>query len=212
MGVTANSRIERAILTHGYDALPSDPIRDRGRVSAAFLGLRIDDFRGAAQYVRDLPYGRNVATSDILAVLNERRGTCSTKHALLKALADEQGLPIRLMLGIYVMNARNTPGIGRVLEEHHLPCMPEAHCYLVHQDRRIDMTRNLDDRDSEPIARFLIEEEITTEQIGEYKRSRHRAFMRQWLHRRASLDFDLDQLWRIREQCIAALSRISGPD
>ena len=45
MGVTANSRIERAILTHGYDALPSDPIRDRGRVSAAFLGLRIDDFR-----------------------------------------------------------------------------------------------------------------------------------------------------------------------
>ena len=57
MGVTANSRIERAILTHGYDALPSDPIRDRGRVSAAFLGLRIDDFRGAAQYVRDLPYG-----------------------------------------------------------------------------------------------------------------------------------------------------------
>jgi len=54
-------------------------------------------------------------------VLNERRGPCSTKHALLKALADEQGLPIRLMLGIYEMNARNTPGIGRVLEEHHMP-------------------------------------------------------------------------------------------
>jgi hypothetical protein len=59
--------------------------------------------------------------NDILAVLNERRGPCSTKHALLKALADEQGLPIRLMLGIYEMNARNTPGIGRVLEEHHMP-------------------------------------------------------------------------------------------
>ena len=72
--------------------------------------------------------------------------------------------------------------------------IPEAHCYLVYQDRRIDLTRNLDDRDSEPIARFLIEEEITTEQIGEYKRSRHRAFMRQWLHRRSVIDFDLDQL------------------
>ena len=208
MGVKANSGIERAVLTYGYDVLPIGPIRDRGPVSAAFLGLRIDDFRRAARYVRDLPYGRNAAASDILAVLSERKGTCSTKHALLKALAGEQGLPIRLMLGIYEMDACNTPGIGHVLEEHRLPCIPEAHCYLVHQDRRIDITRSLDDRDSEPIAAFLIEEEITTGQIGEYKRRWHQAFMRQWLHRRARLDFDLDQLWRIREQCIAALSRI----
>src|SRR5215471_3539690 len=126
MGVKANSRIERAVLTYGYDALPSDPIRDRGRVSAAFLGLLIDDFRRAAQYVRDLPYGRNAATSDMLAVLNERKGTCSTKHALLKALADEQGLPIRLMLGIYEMNARNTPGIGHVAGRTPLALHPRS--------------------------------------------------------------------------------------
>jgi hypothetical protein len=106
----------------------------------------------------------------MLAVLNERKGTCGTKHALQQALAGEQALPIRLMLGIYEMNARNTPGIVRVLEEHHLPYIPEAHCYLVHQDRRIDVTRNFDDRELEPIAAFLIEEEIATEQIGEYKR------------------------------------------
>jgi len=102
----------------------------------------------------------------MLAVLNERKGTCSTKHALLKALAGEQGLPIRLMLGIYEMNVRNTPGIRLVLEKHHLPCMPEAHCYLFDQGKRIDVTRNLDGRESEPIASFLIEEDITTEQIG----------------------------------------------
>ena len=141
-------------LMYAYDALPSDPIKDRGPISAAFLRLRIHDFRSAGQYVRDLSFGRNAATSDLLAVLNEGKGTCSTKHALLKALASEQGLPIRLVLGIYEMNARNTPGIGQVLEEHHLPCIPEAHCYLVHQDRRIDVTRNFDSRDSEPIAVF----------------------------------------------------------
>jgi hypothetical protein len=143
----------------------------------------------------------------MLGVLNERKGTCSTKHALLKALASEQGLPIRLMLGIYEMNVRNTPLVGLVLEEYHLPCIPEAHCYLVHQGRRIDVTRNLDDQESEPISAFLVEEEITTEQIGEYKRRWHQAFMRQWLHQRNLLDFDADQLWRIREECIAALSR-----
>ena len=116
---------------YAYDALPSDPIKDRGPVSAAFLRLRIDDFRRAAKYVCDLPYGMNVDTSELLAVLNERKGTCSMKHALLKALASEQGLLIRLMLGIFGMNVRNTPGIGHVLEEHHLACIPEAHCYLV---------------------------------------------------------------------------------
>ena len=34
------------------------------------------------------------------------------------------------------------------------------------------------------------------------------AFMRLWLHRRNSLDLDVVQLWRIREECIAVLSRI----
>ena len=65
----------------------------------------------ASAQIRTLkwPYGRNVATSDMLAVLNERKGTCGTKHALLKSLATERALPIRLMLGIYEMNARNTP-------------------------------------------------------------------------------------------------------
>jgi hypothetical protein len=61
---------------------------------------------------------------------------------------------------------------------------------------------------SEPIVAFLTEEEITTEQIGEYKRRRHQAFMRRWLYQRNLLDFDPGQLWRIREQCIAALSHI----
>jgi hypothetical protein len=131
---------------------------------------------------------------------------------LLKALAGEQSLPIRLMLGIYEMTARNTPGIGRILEAHHLPCIPEAHCYLVHQGWRIDVTRNLDSQDSEPIAAFLIEQEIATDQIGEYKRCWHQAFMRQWLQRRAVINFGFDQLWRIREECIAALSRISASD
>jgi hypothetical protein len=47
-----------------------------------------------------------------------------------------------------------------------------------------------------------------SEQIGEYKRRWHQAFMRQWLHQRNLPDFDADQLWRIREECIAALSCI----
>jgi hypothetical protein len=37
MGVDANSRI-KCVPTYGYDALPGDPIRDRGPVSASLPG------------------------------------------------------------------------------------------------------------------------------------------------------------------------------
>jgi hypothetical protein len=48
-----------------------------------------------------------------MAVHTEGRGTCSTKHALLAELATEQRLPVALVLGIYLMNERNTPSGGQ---------------------------------------------------------------------------------------------------
>ena len=64
-----------------------------------------------------------------MAVLTEGCGTCSSKHALLAGLAAAQRLPVALMLGIYLMNERNTPGIGPVLARYGLAEIPEAHCF-----------------------------------------------------------------------------------
>jgi hypothetical protein len=86
-----------------------------------------------------------------MAVLTEGRSTCSTKHALLAELATEQHLPVALMLGIYLMSERNTPGVGSVLTRHGLAEIPEAHCYLMHDGVRIDVTRETT-APSEPIA------------------------------------------------------------
>lgn len=83
----------------------------------------------------------------------------STKHALLAALAIEQGLAVQLTLGISEMTARNTPGVGRVLSRHGLAFVPEAHCYLIHSGVRIDVTRDS----------AVAQEPIAPEQIGEYK-------------------------------------------
>jgi len=55
-----------------------------------------------------------------MAVHTEGRGTCTTKHALLAELATEQRLPVALVLGIYLMNERNTPSVGSVLARHGL--------------------------------------------------------------------------------------------
>jgi hypothetical protein len=141
-----------------------------------------------------------------MAVLTENRGTCSTKHALLAELASEQRLPLALMLGIYLMNERNTPGVGCVLAHHGLAEIPEAHCYLMHNALRIDITRDIT-VSTEPIAALLHEEQITPAQIGLHKVKVHQEFLRNWLK---SIEFGrswtFDELWRIREECIAALS------
>jgi len=59
-----------------------------------------------------------------------RRFTCTTKHALLAALAREQHINAQLVLGIYEMSERNTPGVGHVLSRYGLSYIPEAHCHL----------------------------------------------------------------------------------
>jgi hypothetical protein len=138
-----------------WEALEPLCLKPAGVVTTAFLGVAKTDLRTAAQYVCALPYGRNSDPTDPVIVLAEQRGTCSTKHALLRRLAIEQGLDIALVLGIYEMTERNTPGVGPVLRRHGLSSLLEAHCYLRTGGKRIDVTRVSSERLLEPIERFL---------------------------------------------------------
>ena len=96
-----------------WEVLPHVPLHDVGPVSTEFIVHGLIDFQAAGRALQRLPYGRTVDRADFRAVLREGKGTCSTKHALLAALAHEQGLPVILTLGIYAMHERNTPGVGR---------------------------------------------------------------------------------------------------
>lgn len=191
-----------------WDALPRAPLRPAGAVTVEFIARDVDNFQSAGRHLQALPYGRTTDRADCRAVLREGRGTCSTKHALLATLAREQELPVHLTLGLYEMHERNTPGVGEVLARHGLACLPEAHCYLTYADTRIDVTRS-GAEPSEPIAAFLREELIAPEQIGEYKVTWHRRHLQEWASRNphATGGRSLEDLWRIREACIAALAQ-----
>jgi hypothetical protein len=192
---------------HSWEALFPYRLRPSGTVSTAFLSLAKADLRVAGQHVCELPYGRNGHPDDPLTVLTERRGTCSTKHALLRRLAIEQGIDLVLILGIYEMNERNTPGVGSVLQRHGLNALPEAHCYLRVGNERIDVTRQHARGYVEPISHFLHEEEIDPSQITLYKCRVHKSFLQQWItERRGVGESSLASIWEIREECIAALS------
>ena len=188
-----------------WDALPDTEVAD-GELGAEFLARGVTRYRDAGRHLWSLPYGRTRPREDWRWVLREGRGTCSTKHALLAALASEQGLDVRLVLGIYEMHERNTPGVAPVLARHGLDFIPEAHCYLRFGADRIDVTRS-GVEPAEPIESFLIEETIVPDQIGAHKVERHRGFLADWLRADGPGNrFTLDALWRIREDCIAALS------
>ena len=178
------------------------------KITDEFSRRGLTDFHAALDYIWRLPYGRNSNRADYNLVLRERRGTCSTKHALLAALAVEQKRQIFLTLGIYEMNTRNTDGIGKVLEESGLKCLPEAHCYLTYGKTRIDVTRFSNEKAVKPIKDFLYEERIRPDQIGSYKLALHRKFFSEWMREKnLSRRFGFDELWSVREKCIAALAQ-----
>jgi len=198
-------------MLHSWRALDPVPLREAGEVTAGFLRLSISDFQSAAKHLASLPYGRNREASSTLAVLTESRGTCSTKHALLRRLAIEQRLDVTLWVGVYEMTAANTPGVARILQNYGLERLPEAHCYLRRGETRIDLTF----ADVPPLIgsdTFLYEEQIAPEQIGEYKKNLHFKFLERWATQRSAKQYPADKLWQIREQCIDALSQEnSGP-
>ena len=192
---------------HSWEALEPVILKPAGVITAAFMGVGVQDFRAAAAHVNRIPYGRNTNREDALAVMSEGQGTCSTKHALLRRLALEQDLEIDLVIGIYQMNARNTPGVGNVLEKYGLESLPEAHCYLRLGQHRVDVTRVMRHRPSEEITDFMYEESISPHQTGEYKAILHRRFLRQWMEEATTGSaYTSDDVWRIREECIAALA------
>ena len=184
--------------------LPNHGINLRGEVSGSFLRMNILTLWDAIEYVHKLPYGRTTDRENYLQVLNEARGACSVKHALIAALAEEQQFPLTLTLGIFLLTAQNMPRITHILDSYHLTSIPEAHCYLKYKNSTLDIT--FPDTTHFSFQSDLEQEiDITPQQIGLFKVEKHQAFIREWLKDKAHLNFDL--IWAAREQWIQELSQ-----
>lgn len=186
--------------------LPDFPLHANAPASAALRARGLHTFAAACAFVQQLAYARNTDKTNPLCVLNENCGTCSTKHALLKTLADENGYSnIQLVLGLFLMNGENTPAVAPVLVHYNIPEMPEAHNYLLYEGGRFDFTKPGFSPDKF-VDDLLEEHVIEPDQISEYKVEYHRTFMQRWLQLHPEIPYDAVEYWAIREQCIAALS------
>ncbi len=157
------------------------------------------------EYVKKLPYGRNSNRTDFSLVIKEGKGSCSSKHALLKEIANLNSIPnIKLILGIYKMNTKNTPKIGDALDNFTIDFIPEAHCYLMIEEKRIDFTSSNSNFKRIEDA-ILIEQEIEPHQVVKFKVDYHKSYVKDWIAGQ-NLPFSFDRIWKLREQCIMNLS------
>jgi cobalamin biosynthesis Co2+ chelatase CbiK len=180
----------------------------KGPFSSLMVSQGIRTWRDLTYWARHLPYGRNSDRNDLTLVISEQCGTCSSKHALLKAVAEEQAFQeVELFMGIYLMNEKNTPGVGMVLEKYALEAIPEAHCYLSVAGEKHDLTFPQSDMNS--IQPFILtEKSIAYTDVFQEKIHWHQTFIQDWV-KKEKHDRSFAEVWSIREQCIQHLSNES---
>ncbi|MCU0851056.1 MAG: hypothetical protein MUC80_07305 [Candidatus Thermoplasmatota archaeon] len=143
-----------------YTVLPNPIIDKKGIISEKFTNLKIKNFWDACTYVHDIPYGYNSTTDDLLILFKEGYGSCTTKHTVIATLAEELGIPVYKMVGIYEMNEEIVTGTNRILEKYHLPYLPMIHCFLVYYSSRVDLTEGNDNGKNHSIEELLFTEKV----------------------------------------------------
>ena len=179
-------------------------LEHKGILSKRLLELEVFTFLEAIEFVKNLPYGRTVDRANPDLVLKERKGTCSTKHALLKKLALEQGLSnVKLYLCMFKMSGSNIPVLAKVLDKHQVSYVPEAHCVLQINTDFIDVTNTTSNYNSlkDDVLELI---EIQPEQIGDFKVAYHQTYLKKWL-KESDSKYSFEEFWKIREECITAL-------
>jgi len=208
--IHANAAVEYALSSSGNNRIDNDfEINREGEISNLFRENKITNFQNAFDFVKQLPYGRNADKADLTSVFIDGCGTCSTKHALLKQVAIENNFgELKLMVGLFKMNAINTPEIGSTLKKYNLNYIPEAHCYLRLGDEILDATKP----NSKPeyfVYDLIEEQEIMPFQIIDYKVAYHKKYLENCLNQTQIKGYNINGLWAIREQCIQDLSRVN---
>ena len=165
-------------------------------------------FEEACNYVKNLPYKRNVNKENIYAIIEENGGTCSTKHAYLKRISEEFSIEnVQLMLGVFMMNSNNTPKIKFVLEKYKISEVPEAHNYLKVDGKILDCTRK-GSSENDFIDDLVEEIEINPSQITDFKVQFQMDFIQKYLLQHTEIQYSLEEFWKIREECILALQSL----
>jgi hypothetical protein len=186
--------------------LPDAAIIPAGPYAQTFLDMGIARFHEACRWVQQLPYGYNSDKDDPMVLFKEKKGSCTTKHAVAGGLAIELGLPVTKTIGIYAMTEAIVTGTQAVLETFGLPYVPMIHCFLTSGTVRVDLTEGNRNGKNRPVEDFLYTADVrpAIPEKAEYLLYR-RALTEVILHLPELSGVELKQVLQAREAGIKVL-------
>jgi hypothetical protein len=143
-----------------YDKLPDAEITSSGEMSRKFLELGIKSFKEACDYVHNVDYGYNSNYDDHLIFFKEKKGSCTSKHAVIAGLAEELNIPLYKHVGIYKFIEEVSTGTSAILKKYKVPFVPMIHCFLVYKNLRFDLTEGNCNGKKKTLEDFIHEEEV----------------------------------------------------
>ena len=189
-----------------YTVFSDKNIADAGPVSRTFLGLGITRFHEACRHVHELPYGYNTDRDKPMILFEEGMGSCTTKHAVIATLAKELGLCVEKNIGIYAMTEALVTGTKNILDRFGLPYIPMLHCFLVHEDHRVDLSEANRNGKNGPIDHFLHTEKVAANITAKDEYRLYRMALTERILRRKELDgVDTKTILKAREEGILLL-------
>jgi hypothetical protein len=194
-----------------HNVFPNASIIKKGIISEKFLNLGIDKLWNACQYVHDMPYGYNSNKDDILILLKEGYGSCTTKHAVIATLADELGIPIYKSTGIYAMSEEIVTGTKLILDKYKLPYLPMIHCFLIYENYRVDLTEGNNNGKNHSIEEFLFTKKVipNISEKDEYLIYRE-ALKETILKREEMINKEMNQVLQARQEGLVLLKSKVG--
>lgn len=143
-----------------FDRLPDKKIVPKGKISKSFLDLGISSFKEACLYVHNAKYGYNSTYDDPLIFFKENKGSCTSKHGVIAALAKELDIPLYKKVAIYKLTEEITYGAEKVMNKYEIPYIPMQHCFLVYKDYRFDLTEGNNNGKKTSIEEFIHTEKV----------------------------------------------------
>jgi hypothetical protein len=143
-----------------YEKLPDAEIKPIGELSKKFLELGIKSFRKACNYVHNVEYGYNTNYDDKFIFFKEKKGTCTSKHAVIAGLAEELKIPLFKHVGVYKFTEEISTGTEGILKKYNIPYVPMIHCFLVYRNNKFDLTEGNCNGKNTSIEEFIHEERV----------------------------------------------------
>jgi len=143
-----------------YDKLPDAELIPVGELSKKFLGLGIKTFKDACNYVHNIDYGYNTNYEDKMIFFKEKKGSCTSKHAVIAGLAQELNIPLYKHVCVYRLTEDITTGVDEILKKFNIPYVPMVHCFLVYDEYKFDLTEGNNNGKKNHIDEYIYSEKV----------------------------------------------------